>query len=125
MFTTGSMFKSAICNIYKAVKKAGFLEQTQPENSWGNWNMVFVIRLENVVTIFQVPEKFWYDKFDLYRKNPQLIRLENYNVFNNGSKIGYKKENLFYVKIRNENRDLIFSSASAMQKNQWGQAFSE
>ena len=35
MFTTGSMFKSAICNIYKAVKKAGFLEQTQPENSWG------------------------------------------------------------------------------------------
>lgn len=119
-----SQFRNALCCMYKTVKRAGFLEQTQPNNSWGSWQVVFVIRLENVITIFQVPEKFYYDKFDAYRKTIQLIRLENYNVFANGSKIGYKKENTFYLKIRNENRDLIFSSGSEKSKDEWIQNLS-
>lgn len=118
-------FKNAICNIYRSVKKAGFLEQLDVGNSWGNWNLAFLIRLDNVVTIFPAPEKFFYDKFEGYRKNAQLIRMDNYNVFNNGKNTGYKKENLFYVKIRNENRDLILSSASVDEKRSWIHGLSE
>ena len=123
--TTISQFKNAICNVYKSVKKAGFLELLDPENSWGNWKWVFVIRLENVITVSPVLEKYHYDNFEGYRKNAQLILLDNYNVFKNGRKTGYLKENLFYVKIRNENRNLIFSSASIGEKKAWIKALSE
>lgn len=120
-----TQFKNALCNIYKNPQKAGFLEQMDAGNSWGTWKPVFVVRLENIICIFQISEKYFYDKFDVYRKNAQLIRMEHYNVFNNGRSTGYIKENLFYVKIRNENRDLIFSSASKEEKKAWIQALSE
>lgn len=118
-------FKNAICNVYKTVKKANFLEQLDVTTSWGNWNLVFVIRVENVIAVFPVQEKYVYEKYEVYRKSAHLIRMDNYNVFNNGRNTGYKKENLFYVKIRNENRDLIFSTASAEEKRTWIQNLSE
>lgn len=118
-------FKNAVCNIYRNVRKAGFLEQMDAGNSLASWSVVFVVRLENVLTIFPAPEKIIYDKFYEFRRGVQLIRMDNYNVFNNGRDTGYKKDNMFYVKVRNEGRDLIFSGASPDEKRTWITALSE
>lgn len=118
-------FRNALCNIYDNSNKAGLIEQMDAYNSWSKWSLMFVVRIDNVLSMFAAPECYKYHQYGDYRRNVLLIRMENYNVMQEGQNTGLKKQHMFYIRFSNEKKDVIFSNVTLEKKRTWMKLLSE
>ena len=115
---TNSDFKNSALNIFPSCKKALIM------NSWINsvfvdWRLDYIIFIDDILVSFKIPSVFHYKDYKKFRKQASFYLLESYNVIGDETKIGLKKPNTFALKIKNENRDMIFSAMQKEEKEDW------
>ena len=115
---SNTIFKNASLNLFPGCKKAMFLE-TWVNSMMYDWKVSFFIYVDDILLKFKTPSVFYYSDYNKIRHTISIYLLDSYNVIKDEQKIGLKRTNTFALKIKNENKDIIFSAMQAEEKNSW------
>ena len=87
-----------------------------------DWTLVFLLLIEERLLIFHLPENYNYSDYQNVNSRIGIHLLESFNLFTEPANIGLRKQNVFALKLINENKDLIFNCFSAESKAEWAEA---
>lgn len=115
-------FRNAALNCFTTYSKSGFLERFI-NSIFINWEFVCCLQLKGSFVIYKLPSKFVYSKYFRYKRYPEIYYLDNYNIITDQMNIGLTRNNLFALKIKNEEIDLIFACLQFSELESWVSAF--
>ena len=112
-------FYNSSVNLIDFSKKSGFLEIFTANND-KNWKYIYLTLVGNLLIKFTIPEVFFYNEYRKYRRRVTVYKLNDYNVITDINKISIGTENnVFALKIKNEEIDLVFKSENLNEKKRW------
>ena len=114
-------FRNVSINLFKSAKGCSMV------NYWVNsffkdWVIYFTFFIDEILVKFECPDKISYEQQLNDFAKLEIHRLDDYNVITDNNKIGLVGENLMGIKIRNENKDLVFEINTFEEKMAWKNA---
>lgn len=118
-------FMNSQMNIITKNTHSGFLELYKRQEMQDEWQNVFLILTEHLLLIFFAPQIYYYERYKYNRRKVQLYKMESYNLISDRNKIPLAKTNVFALKMKSENTNLILASENSEEVRRWIEFFNK